>query len=324
VDAIKLLRTALFALCAYAVTAIAQQYPTKPVRMIVPYPPGASSVDVVGRITAARLSEEFGQSVVVENRPGANGMLGSEQVARAAPDGYTFLFGTASTHVTGIFVSKDVPYDPVRDFTPITQAGTAVSVFIVPESSTARTVKELLESAKRSPGRMSYASNGVGSINHLAGEQLKLLAGIDLVHVPYKGLAQIFPDLISGQVSLTFGSLIAVLPHIKSGKVRAIAVLDSSRIAELPDIPTLNETLPEFWNPPGWIGFFAPAKLPAALLARLHGGLAKCLNNAEVAAKLKAAGFTVIANTPEQFASAMKSEIEQTARIVKAAGIKPE
>jgi tripartite-type tricarboxylate transporter receptor subunit TctC len=218
------------AACVLAPTTLmSQAYPSKPIRLVVPYPPGSSSVDIIGRIVATKMSEALGQTVVIDNRAGANGTIGSEYVARAAPDGYTVLFGTSSSHVISMFVSKTVPYDAVRDFTPVTMAGSALTGLVANPSFPVNSVKELVAFAKKNPGKVSYASNGVGSIYHLCGELLNLLTGTDMVHVPYKGGAQLLPDVMSGQVPVTFASLISVLPHVKSGKLKLLAVLEPTR-----------------------------------------------------------------------------------------------
>jgi tripartite-type tricarboxylate transporter receptor subunit TctC len=314
----------ILVLCGIAVCAYAQSWPVRPIRLVVPYPPGSSSVDIIGRIVASKLGEGLGQPVLAENRAGASGAIGSEFVARAAPDGYTLLFAGSGSHVTTFFITTSHPYHPVKDFTPITMAGTAVTCLIVSPSFPANTVNELVDFVRKNPGKVNFASNGIGTVYHLAGELLRLLTGAQMVHVPYKGGAQIMPDLFSGQVQVAFASLISVAPQIKAGKVRLIAVLEQARYPGYPDIPTMAESIPDFVKPPSWLGFFGPASLSAPVLERLNAELVKTLNFAEVRAKLDANGFAVVANTPNQFAAAIRSDMDLTARLVKAAGIKPE
>jgi tripartite-type tricarboxylate transporter receptor subunit TctC len=314
----------IFVLCGIAVCAYAQSWPVKPIRLVVPYPPGSSSVDIIGRIVASKLGEGLGQPVLVENRAGASGAIGAEFVARAAPDGYALLFAGSGSHVTTFFITKSHPYHPVNDFTPITMAGTAVTCLIVSPSFPANTVNELVDFARKNPGKVNFASNGIGTVYHLAGELLRLLTGAQMVHVPYKGGAQIMPDLLSGQVQVAFASLISVAPQIKAGKVHLIAVLEQARYPGYPDVPTMAESIPDFVKPPSWLGFFGPANLSVPVLERLNAELVKTLNFAEVRAKLDANGFAVVANTPNQFAAAIRSDMDLTARLVKAAGIKPE
>ena len=319
------MRALLFAAIALLLQpAAAQTYPTKPVWLVVPYPPGSSSVDIIGRLVSTKMSEALGQPMIVDNRAGANGTLGSEMVARSPADGYTLLFGTSSSHVISVVTSRNVPFDPLKDFTTITLAGSGLTGMVVSPSLEARSLSDLIEQAKKNPGKLSYASNGIGSIYHLAGEILQLQTGALFTHIPYKGAAQMMPDLISGQVQMAFVSLISVLPQVKSGKVRLIAVLEPARIAALPNVPTLAETLPGFRKPPSWLGFFGPANLPQPLVARLNGEFVRILKSVEVSTRLESDGFLVIANTAQEFALVIQSDLDYTARVVKAAGIKPE
>lgn len=313
---------AAFILAAPSV-ALAQSWPSRPIRMIMPFP-GGSAVDLVARQVAQKMSESLGQPVIVENRPGANGMIGTDIVAKAAPDGYTLQIATPSTHVTSIFLSKNVPYDPLRDFTPITAAVEPATCLALSTSIPAKTVGEFLEFVKRNPGQLSYSSSGVGSVFHMTGEIFNQVAGTQIVHVPYKGSAQALLDLIAGRVPVAFVAVGDALPHARAGKLKIIAVLESVRYAGLPDVPTLGEALPGFQKPGSWFGFFGPAGLPQPLLARINAEMVRALNAPDVRARLDENAMIVIANTPEQFAAMVKNGIDVYGKLIKAAGIQPE
>jgi tripartite-type tricarboxylate transporter receptor subunit TctC len=304
-------------------SAFSQAWPSRPVRIVVPFPPG-NGTDILARLMAPKMTQTLGQPVVVENRGGANGMIGAEAVARAAPDGYTILFTSPSTHVTSIFLSKNLPYDPVRDFTPITAAVEPVTVMIVNPSVLAGTVKELIAYAKAHPGKLDYSSPGIGAVFHMSGELFKLGAGVDIVHVPYKGASPALAGVIAGEVSIGFNSLASVLPHMRSGKVKVLAVLEANRYAGLPEVPSIGEFVPGFEKPASWFGLFGPAALPAPVLARLHAEIVNSLNAPDVHAKIDELAMSVIANTPEQFSAMIRTGIEQYGRLIKAAGIQPE
>jgi tripartite-type tricarboxylate transporter receptor subunit TctC len=317
------LRHACVALAlAVSQTALGQAYPAKPIKIVVPYPPGAST-DTVSRAVAQKLSESMGQQVYVENRAGASGNIGSDYVAKSPPDGYTILLGTDATHATNVYFGKNFPYDPVKDFTPITAAAGNVIVLVAHPSVPVASMKELIAYAKQHPGKLSYASSGTGSPHHLSGELLRQLAGIDIVHVPYKGGGQAITDLLGGQIPLMFSSMVTVAPHIKTGKVRGLGVVEAKRYAPMGDIPTIAETLPGF-EMNSWLGFFAPAGLPQPIQARLHAEIVKALNAPDVRARLEPAGLVVIGNTPAEFAAMMKSDLEKRGRLIKAAGIQTE
>jgi tripartite-type tricarboxylate transporter receptor subunit TctC len=314
------LRFALLALVvAVASAAFGQTYPAKPIKFVVPYPPGAST-DTVARAVAQKLSDTLGQQVFVENRAGASGNIGADYVAKSAPDGYTILLGTDATHTTNVFFGKNFPYDPVKDFTPITLAVGNVIVLAAHPSVPVTSVKELIDYAKKNPGRLSYASSGTGSPHHLAGELLRQLAGIDIVHVPYKGGGQAITDFVGGQVPLMFSSLVTVAPHIKSGKVRALGVVEAKRYPLLPDLPTIAETVPGF-EINSWLGFLGPAGLPQPIQARLQAEIVKALNAPDVRARLEPAGLVVVGNTPTEFGALIKADLEKRGRLIKAAGI---
>src|SRR5258706_13012129 len=276
--------------------ALAQPWPSRPVKIVVPFPPG-NGTDMLGRLMAPKMARALGQAVVVENRGGANGMIGAEAVARSAPDGYSILFTSPSTHVTSIFLSKNLPYDPVKDFTPITAAVEPVTVMIVNPSVPASSVKELIAYAKAHPGKLDYSSPGIGAVFHMPGELFKLGAGLDIVHVPYKGASPALAGVAAGEVSIGFTSLASVLPHMRSGKVKVLAVLEANRHPGLPLVPSIAEFVPGFEKPASWFGLFGPAALPAPVLARLHEEIVKSLKERDVGAKIDELAMSVIAIT---------------------------
>ncbi len=311
------------ALVLAASAAIAQVFPTKPIRIISPYPPGGST-DIVARLLAPAMSRSLGQPVLVENRAGAAGAIGAELVARAAPDGYTLLFTTSGTHTSILFISRIVPYDPIKDFTPITAAVTQSGVLLLNASFEATSFKELLSYAKNNPGKLSYGTAGVGSSFHIMGEIIKLAAGIDMVHVPYKGGAPVAQAVASGEVPLVMLSNTSGMAAVRSGKARGIAVLGDKRLAELPGVPVISELLPGVERPADWLGFYGPGGMSPALLAQLHAEILKGLQVPEVVRGLHAAGMEVFGNKPEEFAVLIKRDVELFRKMVPIAGIKPE
>ncbi len=314
------LRRALLAL-AFVVSpaALGQTYPAKPIKIVVPYPPGAST-DTVARAVAQKLSDSMGQQALVENRAGASGNIGSDYVAKSAPDGYTLLMATDATHATNVHLGKNFPYDPVKDFTPITAAAGNIILLAAHPSVPVASVRELIDYAKKNPGRLAYASSGTGSPHHLAGELLRQLAGIDIVHVPYKGGGQAITDFVGGQVPLMFSSLVTVAPHVKSGKARALGFVEAQRYAAMPSVPTIAETVPGF-EMNSWLAFLGPAGLPQPIQARLHAEIVKALNAPDVRARLEPAGLVVIGSTPAELATMIKSDLDKRGRLIKAAGI---
>ena len=304
-------------------SANAQAPSSRPLKIIVPFPPG-NGTDILARLMAPKLTASLNQPVIVENRGGANGMIGAEAVARAAPDGTTILFTSPSTHVTALLLSKNLPYDPIKDFTPITAAVEPVTVMTINPSLPVNSVKELIAYAKANPGKLNYSSPGVGAVFHMSGELFKLGAGVDIVHVPYKGAAPALAGVVAGEVSIGFNSLASVLPHLRSGRLKVLAVLEANRYPGLPDVPSIAEALPGFQKPASWFGLFGPAGLPAPTLARLHDELVASLKEPDVHSKIDELAMTVIANTPEQFSAMLKSGIAQYGRLIKAAGIQPE
>ena len=318
-----LARLFLAVLAAALATAAAAQTPSRPLKIVVPFPPG-NGTDILARLMAPKMTAATGQAVIVDNRGGANGQIGAEAVAHAAPDGTTILFTSPSTHVTALFLTKSLPYDPVKDFTPITAAVEPVTVMTVNPSLPVNSVKELIAYAKANPGKLNYSSPGIGAVFHMSGELFKLGAGVDIVHVPYKGASPALQGVIAGEVAIGFNSLASVLPHMRSGKLKVLAVLEAKRYPGLPDVPSMHEVLPGFEKPASWFGLFGPAGLPAATAAKLHDELVASLKDPEVHHKIDELAMTVIANTPEQFSAMLKSGIDQYGRLIKAAGIQPE
>ncbi len=312
----------VFGLCGTTpLSGFSQTFPTKPIRVVVPFPPGGT--DAMARLFSNELGAGLGQPIVIENRAGANGMIGSEYVARAAPDGHTLLFGTASTHVTSVSLSKNLTYDPLKDFTPISMAIDAMFFATVRADMGVNSVKELIELAKRNPGKLTYSSSGIGSINQLLAEQFNRLAGVDILHVPYKGAAPAQQALLAGEVSLFFsGSSTQAL--VQAGRLKHLAVLDDRRFANFPDVPSINDTLPEHLRIAIWSGFFGPPSLPQPIVTRLNAEIVKVLRTAEVQARLTSAGVRVIGDTPAEFRDKIARDIARVGKLVEAVGIKPE
>ena len=304
--------------------AVAQSgYPAKPLRFIVPFPPGGAT-DLITRVIAQKLSEQLGQPVVVENRPGAGGAIGSELVAKAAPDGYTLLMATTSTHSIGPTLNPKTPYNVERDFAPVCEVATSTNVLVVSPALGVNSVGELIAAAKAQPGRLNFASSGTGTIVHLSGELFKNMAGIDIVHVPYKGTALAQPDLMSGQVSMIFDNIVSAMPNIKSGKVKALAVSARKRSPLVPDLPTVAEAgLPGFASDT-YFGVFAPAATPREIVERLNRELVKAVMNAEVREQLARQGAEPVGGTPAQLAAAVRVDTEKWARVIRQANVRLE
>ena len=318
-----MIRTLLFAVLAAPLIALAQAWPARPIRLVVPYPPGGST-DLLARTIGVKVGEALGQQIIVDNRAGAGGMLGSDIVARSAPDGYTILLGTGATHGLTLLLSKTVPYDPVKDFTPITAAVEVPIILCVNPSIPGTTAKDLVEWGKRNPGKLAYGSSGTGSPHHLSGELLKQISGVDMVHVPYKGAAPAVQDLIGSQIPAVFTTLSTALPHIKAGKIRAVGFVEAKRQQSVPEIPTIGESVPGYVMPASWLGFFGPAGLPDVILKRYNTEIVKAVQSPDVRAKLEAAGMPVVGTSSDEFARMVKDDIETFRKIIAAAGIKPE
>ena len=299
---------------------LAQNFPTRPIRLLVPTTPGGS-VDGLARAIGAKLADKFGQQVVIDNRAGAGGVIAGELTAKAPPDGYTLLLGTVAAHAANVSLKKSLPYDPLRDFAPVTLAATQNLILIVTPALPVKNVKDLIALAKAKPGQITFASAGSGAGGHLSGELFKLLAGIDLLHIPYKGMAPALVDVISGQVALGFPSIATALPQIKSAKVRALAVTGARRSQAAPEVITMQEAGVPGYESATWYGAVAPAATPRALVARLNGEIVAILKHAELRDRLAADGSEPLGTTPEEFGRHLKAEIEKWAKVVRAAGI---
>jgi tripartite-type tricarboxylate transporter receptor subunit TctC len=310
------------ALAAQTVSAAdAQNWPTKPVRMVIPFPAGGTT-DILGRVAAQKLSEALGQQVIPDNRPGASGNIGTEQVARAAPDGYTLLTAPGSTLTIHPSLYPKLGFDPLKDFAPITILAGVPNLLVVHPSLPARNVKELIALAKSKPDQLNYASTGAGQSTHLSMELFKSMAGVKIVHVPYKGSAPAVTDLLGGHVPMMFDNMPSALPHVKAGKLRALGVSTSKRSTTAPDVPTVAESgLPGF-DVTVWFAVLAPAATPRDITDRLHRTLVKALQAGDVRERLASQGAEAVGNTPEQFTAQMKTDLAKWAKVVKDANIK--
>jgi tripartite-type tricarboxylate transporter receptor subunit TctC len=313
---------ALFA-CVATGVAIAQTYPTKPVRMIVPFPPGGAT-DLLARVVGQKLGEALGHQVVIDNRPGAGGTIGSRLMLDAQPDGYTILMSSVSTHAIGPHLYAKPPYDPMQDFTAISEVSVTPTVLMASAMLPVNTLKEFIALAKARPGKLNYGSSGVGTQFHLSGELLKLLAGIDMAHIPYKGTALVYPDLFSGQVSMMFDTLSVAIPFIKAGRVKALGVTGARRAPALPDVPTIAEAGVAGFNADLWLGIWGPAKLPRDITDKLSSEIAKLLKLPDVRERLAAQGMEPVGSTPLEFAEFVRRENAQWSKVVKSAGVKAE
>ena len=320
----RILAAAMLAALALVPTlAAAQAFPGKPIKIIVPYSPGGTT-DLLARLVAQKMRERLGQSVVVDNKPGANGMIGSVMVAKAPPDGYTLGIASPGSHAANASLYKDISYDTVKDFTPITLGVSAPMLLVVHPSLGVNSVKELIAAAKAKPGEISYASGGSGSSQHLAMEQFKMMAGIDMTHVPYKGSAASYPDLIGGSVKAEIDVVPTALPPVKGGRLKVLATGSAKRLAMLPDVPTIAEAGVPGYESSSWYGFVAPAKLPKDILDKLHAEIVRALKQPDVVEKLTNAGVIVVAGTPQEFAAHIRTEMDKSAKVIKAANIKPD
>ena len=319
----RLLSTAA-ALLAFALPQMlaAQTYPNKPIRVVIPYPAGGSG-DVVGRTIGTKLTEAWGQQIVIDNKPGAGGNIGTEFVAKSAPDGYTLLLGSDIQMGINPHIYKALPYNPDRDFAFVVQAAFIEFVLSVHPSIPANNLRELIAHLKAHPGKYSYGSSGYGSTHHLSMELLKSMAGIDVVHVPYKGSGQILPDLISGQVQISYTGIAQTMPHVRSGKLKAIAVGSAKRLDATPGVPAIAETLPGFEANGSW-DYFAPAGTPREIVMQLNAEINRILQMDEIRERFISQGLIIIGGTPERLAERMKSDYVKWGKVVKAIGLKVE
>lgn len=310
------------ALLLTASPAIAQTYPHKPIRVVLPFPPGGGT-DSLARVILPRMGQALGQSLVIDNRPGAGGTLAAEIVARSAPDGYTLFMGS-STGVTAAPSLYKLAYDPIRDFAAITQFATASFILVVHPSLRAATVSELVALAKGKPDSLRYASGGIGSPLHLAAELFKSRAGVDIVHVPYKGGAAAARSVLAGEAHMIFGSVAASLPHVQAGRLRALAVTGLARVPLLPELPTMVESGFPGFNVQAWNSLEAPAGTPRNIIGRLHGEMIKVLRMPDVVAPMSRIGYAPTETTPEQYAKIKRTESAMWAKLIKDANIRPE
>ena len=315
----------LASVCVVGVdTAVAQTWPAaRPVTMVVPFPPGPA-LDLVARLVGGKISDALGQTVVVENRSGANGTIGSSLVARATPDGYTLLAATAGTHVTAVHLMKHLPYDPLKDFAPIVAAVEPVTCLAVHSAVPVDTVEELIAYARSHPDELSYGSSGLGSVFHMMGELFNQTAGVRIKHVPYRGVAPAMQDVISGHIPMVFISVSNAIPAMQTGRVKILAVLEPTRYPKLSEVRSMSEIVSAFQKPSSWFGFFGPAGLPREIVTRLNIEMVKSLNASDVRGKLEDNGMTVIGGTPEQFGALMQDGIVRYGAIIKATGIQAE
>ena len=311
---------AFASLLSIAADCGAQAFPSKPVRVVVPYPPGG--VDVLARVVLNEMSKNIGQPVILENRAGANGIIGADVVARAAPDGYTLLVPASSTLITSVILSKNVPFHPVKDFTPIANLYESVQALAVRAGLPVDSVKELLDYARKSPGKLTYASSGIGSAFHFQGEALKLLTGVDMLHVPYKGTGPQAVAIIAGEVDVAFPSFGNLGSNVN--KVKILALTSAKRSPKMPNLPTVAETLPGFRRIPGWIALFGPANMPPAVVSRLNASALAALKSKEVMDAFDQQFTDSLASSPAELAAIVKYDLEQGQKLADAIGLKPE
>jgi tripartite-type tricarboxylate transporter receptor subunit TctC len=305
---------------ATAPSVQAQAWPAHSVKMVVPFPAGGPT-DVVTRVVSDRLSQALGQPVVVENKPGAGGTIGSQFVAKSEPDGYTLLVATGSTHSIAPYVQK-VPYDPQKDFTPVVYLGYATTILLVSPTLGVNDVKELIALAKKEPGKLNFASSGIGSVSHVTSEMFAAMAGIQLTHVPYKGTEQSVPDLMSGQVSMLFDNVMTAKAHMSSGRLKGIAISSRERDSLVPDLPTVAESGVPGFDSSNWFGIFGPANLPQPIVERLNSEMNRILRDPAVKAKFAQLGFDVTGGTPGEFARVVQREGERWSKVIQVAHVK--
>ncbi len=301
--------------CALApIVGLAQGYPAKAIRLIVPFPAGGAT-DILARALSQKLGEKIGQAVVVENRPGAGGTIGADAASKSAPDGYTLLLATSSTHSIGPAVNPKIPYNAEADFTPIAYVASSPNVVVVPNTLPAKTMRELIDYARKSPGKLNYASSGNGTIVHLTTEYFKAQSDTFILHIPYRGTALAIPDLVSGKVDVMFDSFVTGMPHVKDGKLRALAVTSLKRTALAPDLPTVSEVLPGFESVT-WFGLYGPKALPSDLTAKVNQAVNAALADADVKERFARLGAEPTGGTPQAFASMVKADNTKWKKII--------
>jgi tripartite-type tricarboxylate transporter receptor subunit TctC len=308
---------------AVACAASAQTYPTKPIRFIVGFAPGGAT-DIIARALAQKLSDVFGQQVVVDNRAGGGGTIAAMMAAKSPPDGYTLLMGTISTLATNVSTYKNLPYDPLRDFAPVTLAAATPYFVTINAGLPVSNLKEFIALAKAKPGALNFGTSGAGGGAHLSAELFRAMAGIDLVHVPYKGAALALTDVIGGQIQMSFSQPLIVLPHLKSGRVKALAITSAKRSSALPEFPTVAESGVPGYESSSWQGIVVPTGTPFAIITRLHAELVKGLRSRDIGDRLAAEGTDPGGNSPAEFGAYIRREIAKWAKVVKDAGIKTE
>ena len=318
--------TLIAALCiaapgAFVQHALAQQYPAKPIRIVVPFPPGGIA-DQYGRIIGARMTQSFGQQVIIDNRPGAGGNIGADIVAKSPGDGYTLVIGNIGTHAVNAALFSKLPFDPIRDFSPIALLLIADGLLVVHPSLPVKSVKELIALARAQPGALNFASAGAGTASHLAGELFSSMAKVKMIHVPYKGNVPAITDLLSGQTSMLFATLATVLPQAQANRLRPLAVLGAMRSKAIPEIPTLAESGLKGFAVDNWVGFFGAAGTPAAVVTRLNTEVLRIMRLPEVQEQLPKQGLSFNATTPQQFGDFVKAEKDKWGQLVKAVGVK--
>jgi tripartite-type tricarboxylate transporter receptor subunit TctC len=317
---------ALLGLAALGLPALAQSqaqgYPNKTIKIVVPFAVGGIA-DTFARVIAQKLSDSWGQPAIVENKTGAGGNIGADLVAKSPPDGYTLVMGNIGSHAVNPFLVRNMPYDPLKDFVPIAHVLDAEGLLVVHPSLPVTTIPELIAHGKANPGKLSYASGGMGTTSHLAGELFKSMAGIDMVHVPYKGNSPAITDVLGGQAQMIFATMPTVIQQAKAGRLRPVATLGTERAKAVPDVPTIGESIPGF-AVSNWIGLFAPAGTPPEIVARLNADVQKIMRSPDVEKRLESEGAKFIPTTPESFGAFQRAESAKWAQAIRAAGIRPE
>ena len=308
-------------LASFASIVAAQSWPTKPIRIVLGFPPGGAT-DILSRDFAAKLAEELKQQVIIENKPGAGGTIGADIAAKAPADGYTLTIGTSSNHAIAVSLYKKLPYDPIKDFAPITMLAVSQNVVVINPGVPANNIKELVAYAKANPGKLNFGSSGNGTISHLTGEMFNTLNGTQITHIPYKGSAFVFPDLLSGQISVMYDSTISIGSLVKSGKVKALAVTGAKRSQLVPELPTVAESGYPGFESTNWFGFFAPAATPRDILTKLNAAAVKVLAAPDLQARFALQGAEIVANKPDEALAMLKADIVKWADVAKKSGAK--